>query len=114
MISPSFSLSPSQSKVRSVPSNWSIKTIIVKAVIVFFGVKWTLWTTWTMNTLIPKHGGYRSLKSFQIAQLVYDITIRFCNKFVGSKSRTHDQMVQAARSGVQNITEGSQASGTSK
>ncbi len=67
-----------------------------------------------MNTLIPKHGGYRSLKSFQIAQLVYDITLRFCNKFVGSKSRTHDQMVQAARSGVQNIAEGSQASGTSK
>ena len=66
------------------------------------------------NVLIPKHGGYRSLKSFQIAQLVYDITLRFCDKFIGSRSRTHDQMVQAARSGVQNIAEGSQASGTSK
>jgi hypothetical protein len=67
-----------------------------------------------MEKLIPKHGGYRSLKTFQIAQLVFDITVRFCNKFVGLKSRTHDQMVQAARSGVQNIAEGSQASGTSK
>lgn len=67
-----------------------------------------------MDTLIPKHGGYRSLKSFQIAQLVFDITVRFCDKFIGRYSRTHDQMVQAARSGVQNIAEGSQASGTSK
>ncbi len=67
-----------------------------------------------MDTLIPRHGGYRGLKSFQIAQLVYDITSRFCDRFVGKRSRTHDQMVQAARSGVQNIAEGSQASGTSK
>jgi len=67
-----------------------------------------------MTNLIPKHGGYRNLKSFQLAQLVYDITLRFCNKFIGTKCRTHDQMVQAARSGVQNIAEGSQASGTSK
>lgn len=66
------------------------------------------------STLIPKHGGYRKLKSFQIAQLVYDITIRFCNRYINKFSRTHDQMVQAARSGVQNIAEGSQASGTSK
>ena len=64
--------------------------------------------------LIPKHGGYRNLKSFQLAQLVYDITVRFCDRFVEKKSRTHDQMVQAARSGVQNIAEGSKASGTSK
>src|SRR5262245_2090006 len=64
--------------------------------------------------LIPKHGGYRNLKSFQLAQLVYDITLRFCDRFISKKSRTHDQMVQAARSGVQNIAEGSQASGTSK
>jgi four helix bundle suffix protein len=64
--------------------------------------------------LIPKHGGYRRLKSFQVAQLVYDITVRFCERFVISKSRTRDQMVQAARSGTQNIAEGSQASGTSK
>lgn len=64
--------------------------------------------------LIPKHGGYRRLKSFQIAQLVYDLTVRFCDLYISKHSRTHDQMVQAARSGVQNIAEGSQASGTSK
>lgn len=67
-----------------------------------------------MSDLIPKHGGYRKLKSFQVAQLVYDVTVRFCDKYVGKRSRTHDQMVQAARSGVQNIAEGSQASATSK
>ena len=66
------------------------------------------------ESLIPKHGGYRKLKSFQIAQLVYDVTVRFCNRYVDKRSRTHDQMVQAARSGVQNIAEGSKASGTSK
>jgi four helix bundle suffix protein len=66
------------------------------------------------EVLIPKHGGYRKLKSFQIAQLVYDVTVRFCARYVDRKSRTRDQMVQAARSGVQNIAEGSQASGTSK
>lgn len=64
--------------------------------------------------LITKHGGYRHLKSFQLAQLIYDVTVRFCNRYVDKRSRTHDQMVQAARSGVQNIAEGSQASGTSK
>jgi four helix bundle suffix protein len=64
--------------------------------------------------LIPKHGGYRTLKSFQVAQLVYDVTVRFADRYVDRRSRTHDQMVQAARSGVQNIAEGSQASGTSK
>jgi four helix bundle suffix protein len=64
--------------------------------------------------LIPKHGGYRKLKSFQLAQLVFDVTVRFCDRFIDKKSRTRDQMVQAARSGVQNIAEGSQASGTSK
>jgi len=64
--------------------------------------------------LIPKHGGYRKLKSFQIAQLVFDVTVRFCERYVDKFSRTRDQMVQAARSGVQNIAEGSQASGTSK
>ncbi|MFP4317210.1 MAG: four helix bundle suffix domain-containing protein [Desulfovibrionales bacterium] len=64
--------------------------------------------------LLPKHGGYRKLKSFQIAQLVYDLTVRFCELYVDRFSRTKDQMVQAARSGVQNIAEGSLASGTSK
>ena len=66
------------------------------------------------ETLIPTHGGYRKLKSFQVAQLVYDVTVRFCDRYIGKRSRTHDQMVQAARSGVQNIAEGSQASATSK
>ena len=66
------------------------------------------------ESLIPKHGGYRKLKSFQVAQLVFDITVRFCDHYIDKRSRTHDQMVQAARSGVQNIAEGSQASGTSK
>lgn len=64
--------------------------------------------------LIPKHGGFRKLKSFQVAQLIYDVTVRFCDRYIEKRSRTHDQMVQAARSGVQNIAEGSQASGTSK
>lgn len=64
--------------------------------------------------LIPRHGGYRNLKSFQIAQLVYDVTVRFCERYIDRFSRTKDQMVQAARSGVQNIAEGSKASGTSK
>jgi four helix bundle suffix protein len=64
--------------------------------------------------LIPKHGGYRNLKSFQVAQLAYDVTVRFCDRYIEKRSRTHDQMVQAARSGVQNIAEGSQAAGTSK
>lgn len=64
--------------------------------------------------VIGLHGGYRDLKSFQHAELVYDATVTFCDRFVDKKSRTHDQMVQAARSARQNIAEGSQASGTSK
>lgn len=68
----------------------------------------------TDAALIPLHGGYRKLKSFQVAQLAYDVTVRFCDRYIEKRSRTHDQMVQAARSGVQNIAEGSQASGTSK
>jgi four helix bundle suffix protein len=66
------------------------------------------------DNLIPAHGGYRQLKSFQHAELVYDATVKFCDRFIDQRSRTHDQMVQAARSGRQNIAEGSQASGTSK
>jgi four helix bundle suffix protein len=65
-------------------------------------------------TLITQHGGYRHLVSFRIAQLVYDLTERFCKRFINRMSRTNDQMVQAARSGVQNIAEGSKASATSK
>lgn len=62
----------------------------------------------------PAHGGYEDLLSFQKARIVYDGTVYFCDRFVDRRSRTRDQMVQAARSGKQNILEGSQASGTSK
>jgi restriction system protein len=64
--------------------------------------------------VIPPHGGYRDLKSYQMAEIVYDATVAFCDRFIDRRSRTHDQMVQAARSGKQNIAEGSMASGTSK
>ena len=64
--------------------------------------------------LIPPHGGYRELKSYQNAEIVYDATVAFCGRFVDRRSRTHDQMAHAARSGKQNIAEGSMASGTSK
>ena len=67
-----------------------------------------------LSKLIPPHGGYRRLKSYQTAELVYDATVVFCDRFIDKRSRTHDQMVQAARSGVQNIAEGSMASATSK
>ena len=59
------------------------------------------------DRLLRNSGGYRKLKSFQIAQLIYDITVRFVELYVDKRSRTCDQMVQAARSGVQNIAEGS-------
>jgi len=65
-------------------------------------------------TFIPPHGGYENLLSFQKSRIVYDGTVKFCERFVDKRSRTTDQMVQAARSGKQNILEGSQASGTSK
>jgi len=64
--------------------------------------------------IIPPHGGYRRLKSYQTAEIIYDATTVFCDRFINIRSRTHDQMVQAARSGKQNIAEGSMASGTSK
>ncbi len=64
--------------------------------------------------LIAKHGGYRNLKSFQVSEVVYDLTVRFCDRWISRRSRTHDQMVQAARSGRQNIAEGSKDSATSK
>ena len=63
-------------------------------------------------TLRP-HGGYRRLRSFQVAEIIYDGTVIFCDRFISTRSRTHDQMVQAARSGRQNIAEGSRASATS-
>lgn len=49
-----------------------------------------------------------------MAEIVYDATVAFCDRFINKRSRTHDQMVQAARSGKQNIAEGSMASGTSR
>lgn len=67
-----------------------------------------------MEGFLPQHGGFRKLRSFQTAQLAYDGTVIFCDRFIDRRSRTHDQMVQAARSGVQNIAEGSLASATSK
>lgn len=63
---------------------------------------------------IPVHGGYQSLLSYQKSLVVYDATIYFCHRFFDKRDRTVDQMVQAARSGKQNIIEGSQASGTSR
>lgn len=62
-----------------------------------------------MATTLRPHGDYRRLRSFQVAEIVYDATVSFCDKFVNKRSRTHDQMVQAARSGRQNIAEGSRA-----
>lgn len=70
------------------------------------------------NSLIEPHGGYRKLRSYHMAEIVYDLTVNFCDRYMSCKTnksyRTYDQMVQAARSGKQNIAEGSMASGTSK
>jgi four helix bundle suffix protein len=63
---------------------------------------------------IPPHGGYKKLLSYQRAEIVYDATVYFCDHFVDRRSRTRDQMIQAARSGKQNIAEGSMAAATSK
>ncbi|MCM2358131.1 MAG: four helix bundle suffix domain-containing protein [Geobacteraceae bacterium] len=67
----------------------------------------------THSSALRPHGGYRRLRSFQVTEIIYDGTVSFCDRFVGKRSRTHDQMVQAARSGRQNIAEGSRASATS-
>lgn len=63
---------------------------------------------------IPTHGGYRNLFSYQKAEIIYDGTVYFTNRFFHKYDRTVGQMVQAARSGKQNIAEGSMASATSK
>jgi hypothetical protein len=63
---------------------------------------------------IPAHGNYRELLSYRKAEVVFDLTFRFCQRFLSKGDRTIDQMIQAARSGKQNIAEGSKASGTSK
>ena len=65
------------------------------------------------ESLLLPSGGYRKLKSFQLAQLIYDITVHFVNLYISKESRTCDQMIQAARSGVQNIAEGSEDAATS-
>lgn len=64
--------------------------------------------------LIPPHGGYRKLLTYRLGVLIYDATVAFCDRYINRKERTYDQMVQAARSGVANIVEGSEASATSK
>ena len=66
------------------------------------------------SSLLPPHGNYRELLSYQKAEVVYDLTFEFCQRFLQRGDRTTDQMVQAARSGKQNIAEASKASGTSK
>lgn len=66
------------------------------------------------NIFIPAHGGYKKLKSYQMAEIVYDATLKFCERFIDKYSRTKDQMIQAARSGKQNIAEASMASAVSK
>lgn len=63
---------------------------------------------------IPPHGNYRELLSYQKGEVIYDLTFHFCHKFLRIGDRTIDQMIQAARSGKQNISEGSEFSGTSK
>jgi hypothetical protein len=63
---------------------------------------------------IPPHGGYARLLSYRKAEIIFDATVYFCDRFFARRDRTRDQMIQAARSGKQNIAEGSQASGTSK
>ena len=63
---------------------------------------------------IPKHGGYERLITYQKSEIIYDGTQYFCKKYFQRYDRTIDQMVQAARSGKQNIVEASMASGTSK
>jgi four helix bundle suffix protein len=66
------------------------------------------------NSFLPKKGGYKKLLSYQKSVIIYDCTYIFCERFFHKYDRTIDQMVQAARSGVQNIAEGSSASATSK
>lgn len=66
-----------------------------------------------MAKRLRSSGGYRGTASFQTTTIIYDATYWFCEKFLDSRSRTVDQMVQAARSGRQNIAEGSRAAATS-
>ena len=65
------------------------------------------------KTFLPQHGHYRSLRVFQVTEMIYDITYYFTQHYLGKGDRTIDQMIQAARSGKQNIAEGNQAASTS-
>jgi len=67
-----------------------------------------------MTTFLPSAGGYRKLRAFQMSEIIYDLSVIFADKFIRQGSRTRDQIEQAARSGKQNIAEGSEASRTSK
>lgn len=67
-----------------------------------------------MNSFLPSAGGYRKLRAFQLSEIICDLTMIFAEKFIRHGSRTRDQIEQAARSGKQNIAEGSEASRTSK
>ena len=67
-----------------------------------------------MPGFIPPHGGYRDLLSYRKAEIIYDVTHHFCRRFLRKPDRTIDQMIQAARSGKQNILEGGKAGTTSK
>lgn len=66
-----------------------------------------------MEKLIRPTGNYRKLLSYQKTEVIYEITFYFCSTYLQKGDRTVDQMVQAARSGKQNIIEGSAASATS-
>lgn len=68
----------------------------------------------TNTSFLPPSGGYRNLLAFRISEIIYDLTAVFVGRFIARGSRTADQMVQAARSGRQNIAEGSAAAATSK
>ncbi|WP_295729188.1 four helix bundle suffix domain-containing protein [uncultured Muribaculum sp.] len=67
-----------------------------------------------MNGFLPKSGGYRQLRAFRLTEIIHELTAVFVKRFIRPGSRTVDQMEQAARSGKQNIAEGSKASMTSK
>ncbi len=71
-------------------------------------------TTKNKDGFIPSHGGYMNLITYQKSEIIFDGTVYFCNRFLNKRDRTFDQMVQAARSGKQNIAEASMASATSK
>lgn len=73
----------------------------------------TYTTDRTNKTGLKPHGGYRNLLSFRTTTIIYDLTVIFINRYIPKGSRTYDQMEQSARSGRQNIAEGSQTSATS-